>query len=63
MKWQSSHQLYHLIYKIDMVTKDLVSLEQQLVSELQSAIICINGMKSHLQQEETSWTNHQEELV
>ncbi len=61
--WQSLYQLYPLMYRIDSISKGLESLVQELA--LVSQLLHTYGKTMNLPnpEQETSWINHQEELV
>ncbi len=63
IRWQSQDQLSNSMLVLSIKCEDLVHLVLQLASELQSVHILLMSMKSHIHSQETSWTNHQEELA
>ncbi len=62
-RWQSQDRLSNSMLVLNTKCGDLVPLVLQLASELQSVHILLMSMRSQIHSQETSWTNHQEELA
>ncbi len=63
IKWQLLNQHLITLSKVNTELEDLVLLVSGLVSELQQDNTSIITGKLLSQEEEISWTNHQEELA